>query len=171
MCTIRQITTEEQTYLSDLSDLLIDAVHQGASAGFVAPLSKEEAAQYWQQVFGSLDQGLLLWVAENNGKVVGTVQLALSPKKNGVHRAEVQKLFVHSSARGKGIASQLMDSLEQTARSMGRSLLVLNTQAGSDAEKVYQHLGWQKVGEIPLFAASPDGTLHATAYYYKQLME
>ncbi len=171
MSTIRQITTEEPTNLSDLSGLLIDAVHHGASVGFLAPLSNEEAAQYWQQVFASLDQGLLLWVAETNGQVVGTVQLALSPKKNGAHRAEVQKLFVHSTTRGEGIAGQLMDTLECAARSMGRSLLVLNTQAGSDAEKVYQHLGWQKAGEIPQFAASPDGTLHATAYYYKLLVD
>ena len=51
----------------------------------------------------------------------------------------------------------------------GRTLLVLDTLAGSDAEPVYRHLGWQRAGEIPKYAASPDGQLFPTVYYYKLL--
>ena len=40
---------------------------------------------------------------------------------------------------------------------------------GSHAETVYQHLGWHKVGDVPDYAAEPDGTLHATAIHYKRL--
>jgi acetyltransferase len=36
-------------------------------------------------------------------------------------------------------------------------------------EGVYRHLGWHRVGEVPGYAADPDGTLMPTAYYYKQL--
>ena len=51
-----------------------------------------------------------------------------------------------------------------------RGLLVLDTQAGSGAEIVYQKLGWQRAGEIPNYAASPDGALHGTAYYFEPLI-
>ena len=28
-------------------------------------------------------------------------------------------------------------------------------------------IGWQRAGEIPNFAVTPDGRLHTTVYYYK----
>ena len=152
-----------------LCELLIDAVHNGASVGFLAPLSIDRAARYWEQVLAALGDGLLLWVAEAEGRVVGSVQLAPSPKENGRHRAEIQKLFVLSAFRGQGIATRLMAAAETTARAAGRTLLVLDTLAGSDAEPVYRHLGWQRAGEIPNYAASPDGRLFPTVYYFKLL--
>ncbi len=97
------------------------------------------------------------------------MQLALCPKENGRHRAEVQKLFVHSTARGRGISTLLMQAVEAEARSRQRSLLVLDTLLGSHAENVYRHLGWSRAGEIPDFATSPDGKLFPTVYYFKQL--
>jgi GNAT superfamily N-acetyltransferase len=167
--TIRRLTEQDSADLPSLGALLIDAVQDGASVGFLAPLTQERAGEYWVQVLSGLDGGTCLWVAEMEGAVVGSVQLAPSAKENGRHRAEIQKLFVLTSHRGKGIAARLMAVAESHARSLGRSLLVLDTQAGSAAESVYRRLGWEKAGEIPDYAASPDGRLHATAYYYKRL--
>lgn len=169
MVEIRQVVKPEQSLIPPLCELLIDAVHNGASVGFLAPLSIDRAARYWEQVLGSLGDGLLLWVAEEDGAIVGSVQLAPSQKENGRHRAELQKLFVLSAFRGQGISTQLMSTAESAARAAGRTLLVLDTLAGSVAEAVYRHLGWQRAGEIPNFAASPDGQLHATVYYFKLL--
>lgn len=100
-------------------------------------------------------------------KVVGSVQLALCEKENGRHRAEVHKLIVLTLARGLGISSRLMLAAEARARSRKRSLLVLDTLLGSHAESVYRHPGWQRAGEIPEFAAAPDGEL--TVYCFKRL--
>ncbi len=169
MTIVRQIIAQEVSLLGGLCDLLTDSVNNGASVGFLSPLSRETAKQYWERVFQSLGTSLALWVAEQHGKVVGSVQLSLCERENGRHRAEVQKLFVLSVNRGQGIAAKLMSELERFARSAGRTLLVLDTQAGSVAESVYQHLAWQRVGEIPDYAASPNGELHATAYYFKSI--
>jgi acetyltransferase len=169
MIKIRQILHAEPALLSALSELLIDSIHNGASVGFLAPLPKQTTEKYWQKVFASLNDGLSLWVAEADGKIVGSVQLDPCQKQNGRHRADLQKLFVLSSHRGQGIASQLMAAAESFARKEKLTLLVLDTEAGSHAESVYQHLGWTKVGEIPNYAAIPNGELIATAYYYKEL--
>jgi acetyltransferase len=169
MLTVRQISQPDDALISPLSNLLIDCVHGGASVGFLAPLSPLTAARYWEDVFASLNSGLVLWIAEDNGNVMGSVQLVLCQKENGLHRAEVMKLLVLRAYRGRGIASQLMSELESFARSEGRTLLVLDTEAGSIAETVYQHLGWTRLGEIPDYAKSPDGVLRPTAYYYKVL--
>jgi acetyltransferase len=168
---VRRVSVGATSLIEPLGDLLIDAVHSGASVGFLAPVARATADRYWQGIFAALGAGddVLLWVAEAQGKVVGSVQLALCPKENGRHRAEVQKLFVHTSARGKGFATLLMQAVEAEAQVRQRSLLVLDTLLGSHAETVYRRLGWSRAGEIPDFAASPDGELFPTVYYYKRL--
>ena len=105
---VRRVAAPDTSLVEPLGDLLIDAVHSGASIGFLAPVSRETADRYWHEVFASLGVDRLLWVAEKEGVVVGTVQLSLCDKDNGRHRAEVQKLLVLRSARGNGVATLLM---------------------------------------------------------------
>ncbi|MFN7956630.1 MAG: GNAT family N-acetyltransferase [bacterium] len=164
---IRRACAIDPILLTGLGASLVDAIESGASVGFLAPLERDTAFRYWAQVSASLGHGLVLWVAEEGREVVGSVQLALCERENARHRAEVQKLFVLRSARG--IASRSMETAEGHARVAGRTLLVLDTQAGSAAESVYDHLGWKRVGEVPAYAAALDGALRATAYYYKEL--
>lgn len=121
-----------------LRSLLIDAVQHGASVGFLAPLSAQAAARYWEQVLWSLCANLYLWIAEAEGVFVGSVQLLACEQENGRHRAEIQKLLVLQSQRGHGIASQFMHEAEAFARSRDRTLLVLDTQVGSPAESIYR---------------------------------
>jgi GNAT superfamily N-acetyltransferase len=168
---VRRVSAGEVSLIEPLGRLLTDAVHSGASVGFLAPVTRESADRYWQEIFTALagGNGLMLWVAEAEGQVVGSVQLALCSKENGRHRAEVQKLFVHSESRGQGISTRLMQAVEAKARIQQRSLLILDTLLGSHAENVYRHLGWSRAGEIPDFATSPDGELFPTVYYFKQL--
>lgn len=164
---VRQVSHCEAPLMEGLCDLLVDAVHGGASIGFLAPLSRQEAIAYWERVFATLGSNHFLWVAESDGAVVGSIQLAAIDKPNARHRAEIQKLFVLGSHRGQGVSTRLMDAAEAFAGSIGRTLLVLDTEVGSVAELVYRRRGWQRAGEIPDFALTPEGRLHATVYYYK----
>lgn len=169
MVRIRTINSSETALIPELVALLQDAVQGGASVGFLAPLNSATATRYWERVFSVVGAELWLWVAEMEDHIIGSVQLELCGKENGQHRAEVQKLFVLQSHRGQGVSSKLMAVVEAFAVAQGRTLLVLDTQAGSKAEAVYRHLGWQPAGQIPNYAASPDGQLHATAYFYKNI--
>lgn len=153
-----------------LARLLIDVVEHGASVGFVLPLPHDEAAQYWDGLLPSLAQGSrLLWVAQDADTLLGTVQLELTLKKNGVNRAEVQKLLVHSTARRRGVARALMHTVEARARELRRGLLYLDTEAGSEAEPFYRALGFTGIGGLPEYACSPQGQWRANAIYYKTL--
>ena len=62
-----------------------------------------------------------------------------------------------------------MRAAEQAARDAGKTLLVLDTLTGSDADRLYSGLGWVRVGEIPDYAMLPAGGLCSTTYFYKQL--
>jgi ribosomal protein S18 acetylase RimI-like enzyme len=97
------------------------------------------------------------------------VQLALATKENGRHRAEVQKLLVHTRFRRRGIARSLMSAVEKAALRMGRTLLVLDTEEGSPAERPYEKCGYARAGIIPQYARSAEGSLISTVIFYRLL--
>jgi GNAT superfamily N-acetyltransferase len=170
---IRPLTPEEaHRHVASLADILLDCVAGGASVSFMAPLSLENAEAFWRGVAsGVLANQRALLIAEDRAtnQVQGTVQIILDQPENQPHRADIAKMLVHRRARRQGLAGALMRAAETTARAAGKTLLVLDTATGSDAERLYQRMGWNRVGIIPGYALWPDGRPCATTYYYKSL--
>ena len=159
-----------RTHAPQLRALLLDAVAHGASVGFVMPLAEAQADAYWRTVIEAVEEGSrILLVGWRDDVMVGTVQLDLCMKPNGSNRAEVQKLLVHSGARRGGVGTGLMAAAETQALALRRGLLFLDTEAGSDAERLYARLGYTRVGELPEYCATPGGAWRATAIWYKTL--
>lgn len=157
-------------HLAELIALLQDAVNGGASLGFLPPLSVEKAHNYWLGLIPEMTDKSLILLGVLDGKtLVGSAQLALATKENASHRAEVQKIMVHTRMRRRGIAWALLDALDDIARRQGRSLLVLDTRRGDDAERLYARYGYQRAGIIPQFARSATGTLDDTVIFYRSL--
>jgi ribosomal protein S18 acetylase RimI-like enzyme len=158
---------------ADLANVLVDTVVGGASVGFMLPFGVERAAAFWSIALDSASRGeRIILVAEDatSGRVVGTVQVILTAPENQPHRGEISKMLVHREARGRGIAEQLMRSVETSAREAGKTLLVLDTASGT-AERVYERVGWQRVGVVPDYALWPGGGLVDTVIFYKNLAE
>jgi acetyltransferase len=158
--------------IGDLIDLLVDSVDSGASVGFLPPMQSSEARAFWENIIKEMARGERdLWAALEAGRVIGSVQLAYVLKPNGRHRAEVQKLLVHTRFRRRGLARGLMEALETCARQRKLSLLVLDTVKGDAAEQLYPKIGYQRAGEIPAYARSGAGGLDATVIFYKLLSD
>ena len=157
--------------LDALADVLIDCVEGGASVSFLWPLSRASALGFWRGVAESVDrqERVLLIAEDEHGAVVGTAQLITDMPENQPHRAEVAKMLVHRKARRQGVAQQLMAAIDAAAQAEGKTVLVLDTATGGDAERLYQRAGWQQVGVIPDFALMPDRKLAGTTFFYKQL--
>ena len=159
-------------HAAQLRGLVLDAVAHGASVGFVMPLGEAAADAYWRGTADAVAAGTrILLVAWHDHVMVGTVQLDLCTKPNGLNRAEVQKLLVHSGARRLGVGTALMAAAELQALALRRGLLFLDTEAGSGAEALYGRLGYTRVGELPQYCATPDGEWRATAIWYKTLFK
>jgi GNAT superfamily N-acetyltransferase len=167
---IRRVESLDAGQIAQLAELLVDCVEGGASVGFVLPISRERAAAFWARVARAVADGRrLMLVAEDARGICGTVQLVLDIAENQPHRADVVKLQVHSRARRCGLGAALMGEAERFARLEQRSVLVLDTVTGSDAARLYEKLGWVRVGDIPRYAMFPDGSMCSTTYYYKHL--
>lgn len=154
-----------------LGEVLVDAVDSGAAVSFLAPLAAADAQAWWRKQFATAHLKAVFLVArDENGEIVGTVQLQPAWAPNQPHRAEVCKMVVHRRARGGGVARRLMEEIERQAWDAGFTLLVLDTKQGCAAERLYERSGWTRVGAIPSFAVDPDGqTPHSTVVFYKDL--
>ena len=172
MIEIRQLNaTEGLQHLRALVEVLLDCVEGGASVSFMAPLPRATAESFFEKIIQGVQQGdRILLAAFIDSKLVGTVQVLLATPPNQPHRADVAKLLVLRSARGQGIGARLMEHAEKASRLRGKTLLVLDTATGGDAERLYMRLGWTRVGVIPNYALFPDGTWCDTTIFWKQLV-
>jgi len=158
------------TEIAELAEVLVDCVAGGASVSFMPPFEHEDGKAFFTKIAGEVARGeAALLVARLDGSIVGTVQLGLATPPNQPHRADIRKLLVHRSARGRGIGMALMTAAEEAARARGRTLLVLDTALGDNAERLYTRAGWTRVGVIPGDALFPDGRPCDTVYFWKQI--
>ncbi len=161
---------EAKDWIPALADVLLDCVAGGASVSFMASLTRGEAEAFWTSVAEGVAAGeRRLLVATLDGAVVGTVQVVFAPQPNQPHRADVAKLLVRRDARRMGLAADLVRAAEAAALEAGKTVLVLDTVTGGDAERLYARLGWVRVGVIPDYALFPDGSLCDTTVFYKAL--
>ena len=169
-----RIRRADATMTEALADVLLDCVEGGASVGFMLPLPRDKALAFWHHALASAARGeRIVLVAEDvdSGAVVGTVQVVLAMPDNQPHRADVAKLLVHRRARRRGLGESLMRAAEAASREAGKTLLVLDTVTGGDAERLYTRLGWQRCGAIPGYALWPHGGLCSTTVFYRTLAD
>jgi GNAT superfamily N-acetyltransferase len=173
MSVVALTAAEYEAAIPGLAALLVDAVDGGAGVNFLAGVTVDETAAWWR---GRLDQvrdgtitAFVVLDPDDPTRIVGSTILIRSRNPNSPHRAEIGKVLVHRSARRRGLGRALMTAAEDHARAEGRWLLILDTNAGSDAEAMYRALGWHAFGVVPNHAMIPDGSLSTTTYFWKDL--
>jgi GNAT superfamily N-acetyltransferase len=167
---LRRLHTVDDAQIDQLADVLIDCVEGGASVSFMLPLTRDRAVAFWRRVAEGVATGeRALLIAEDAQGLCGTVQLILEQPENQPHRADLAKMLVHRRARRQGLGEALMRAAENTARECGKTLLVLDAVTGGDAARLYERLGWQRVGDVPGYALMPQGEPCSTTYYYRNL--
>ncbi len=168
---VRRLTPGElREHLDALAGVLADCVAGGASVSYMEPFSYADALEAFEGFVAEAEQGRrLILAAFADRELVGTVQVILALPPNQPHRGEIAKLLVRQSARRRGIAQLLMERAEEEARAEGKTLLVLDAVTGDAAARLYERLGWTKVGVIPGYALYPDGRPCDTTYFWKSI--
>jgi GNAT superfamily N-acetyltransferase len=167
---VRRLREVDDSQIDALAGVLIDCVEGGASVSFMHPLTRDRAVAFWRRVAQGVAAGeRALLVAEDAQGLCGTVQLVFDLPENQPHRADLSKMLVHRRVRRQGLGAALMRAAEATALECGKTLLVLDAVTGGDAERLYERLGWQRVGVIPGYALFPRGGLCATTVFYRNL--
>ena len=93
------------------------------------------------------DPNITLVVAEEAGRIVGSLQLCILPglSSQGASRGLIEDVRVASDRRSRGIGEQLVQWAVSEARARGCRLVELLThQTRVDAQRFYERLGFAK---------------------------
>ena len=92
------------------------------------------------------DPNLELVVAEEQGIVVGCLQLCILPglSSQGASRALIEDVRVAAHRRGRGIGEQLVQWAVAEARKSCKLIELLTHHTRVDAQRFYERLGFQR---------------------------
>ena len=91
--------------------------------------------------------GMRLVVAERDGRVVGTVQIAVLPglSRKGASRGYLEAVRIAGDLRGHGLGAELVTWAVEQCRAAGCGMVQLTTQRDRvDAHRFYERLGWER---------------------------
>jgi GNAT superfamily N-acetyltransferase len=91
-----------------------------------------------------------LFVAEQDGRVIGTYQLTVLPgiAERGRTRGKIESVHVDPALRGTGVGAVMMRHALEVARQVGIGLIELSSnKSRTDAHRFYERLGFAKSHE------------------------
>uniref|UniRef100_A0A3P9HD55 Si:ch211-195e19.1 n=1 Tax=Oryzias latipes TaxID=8090 RepID=A0A3P9HD55_ORYLA len=152
MCTFCALITSSQSFL--LPVLAVTLLLAGARLGIVYMFNRyievtlsSDLRDVTSSYLRSPDS--CFWVAESEGRVVGTV--ACLPAESTPGCLELKRMSVRRSHRGRGIAKALCRTVEDFTRDRGYAAVVLHTSmVATDAQKLYEHMGFKRIREFVL---------------------
>ncbi|KAF6724381.1 N-acetyltransferase 8 [Oryzias melastigma] len=150
MCTFCALVTSSQSFL--LPILAVTLLLAGARLGIIYMFNRYIEVTLsgdLRDVTNSYlrSQDSCFWVAESEGRVVGTV--ACLPAENAPGCLELKRITVRRSHRGRGIAKALCRTVADFTRDRGYAAVVLYTSmVQTDAQKLYEHMGYKKIREF-----------------------
>jgi GNAT superfamily N-acetyltransferase len=101
------------------------------------------------------DLSLILMARDDDGAVLGCGAL----RQLGPDTAELKRMYVVPSARGRGVSKAVLAALESAARNRGWTTLRLETGPRQpEAIALYSGAGYLPVGAFGAYAEDPDAT-------------
>ena len=138
------------------------------------PIDRRTAEEFYKGVVEKIASGsAILFVACLDGEPIGTVQLVARSKSptSLIAPTSISCSFRLGADATRGVAQALMAAVEEAANARGRWLLCLDTATGSPAERLYEKLGWQRLGVMPRHAMWPQGGFCDTTFFWKDLSD
>ncbi|MFN0186191.1 MAG: GNAT family N-acetyltransferase [Aquabacterium sp.] len=147
---LRQATMDDALCLSVLAmQVFLDTY---ATQGIRRAIAREVLAGYSEPVFARdlADPGTAVWVAEQDGHLIGFVQLRLRAAQAdapaGV-QAELLHLYVQHRFTGRRVGARLLAQAEQVAAASGATVLWLTAWVHNlRALRFYARCGYQDCG-------------------------
>lgn len=129
----------------------------------------DDYADELRDVAGRVAAGVLVWVAEEDGAVAGTVSHVRGPgpyaEYDDPHAAGIRMLAVLPAFQGRGIGEALVRACLDQAVVDGRERVYLHTTQWMDsAQRLYRRIGFVRAPELDWL---PVPEVALTAYVYE----
>jgi GNAT superfamily N-acetyltransferase len=110
-----------------------------------SPEERAAVAAAFARIEASPDNAV--FVAEADGRVVGTFQITILPGLVGAGRtrAKLESVHVHADMRGQGVGAVMLAAAEAEAKRRGAGIVELSSNAKRvDAHRFYERAGYAK---------------------------
>lgn len=130
---------------SDLPDII--QLYADDSLGSSREMAGDPVDDIYTKAFEDIskDPNNRLYVVEDAGKIIGTMQYTVIAHLNraGTKRAQIESVHIHSAYRNQGIGSALMAFAMDQAKADGCGIVQLTTdKTRKDAHRFYLNLGF-----------------------------
>jgi RimJ/RimL family protein N-acetyltransferase len=166
---VELLTALKGTDLGDLCDAAEAAIADGGGFGWIKKPPRHIMEAYWKGLLLVPDRHL--FVARLDGTIAGSAVLVRPPRNNEAQAfsANLTGTFIAPWARGHGLSRQLIERVEEHARSLGIEVLNLDVRETQiPAIQVFEALGYRHWGTHPAYARV-GGTLVRGYFYWKPL--
>ena len=129
--------------LPKIVEMLADDFLGNQRERFETPLS-ESYLRAFEEI--DVDHNNELVVVEQNGEIVGTLQLTFIPSISfqGGKRAQIESVRVTTNKRGQGIGKKMFEWAIKRAREKNCRMIQLSTNNDrADAQRFYENLGFK----------------------------
>lgn len=158
-----EIRAAAQADRSVIWPIINAVIARGDTYVFAPGSSEDEMLDYW------LSPEKYAYVAEENGKVLGTYWLKANQPGLGSHIANAAYM-VSPDSKGKGIGRRMAEHSLEEARRMGFTAMQFNfvVKSNTAAVTLWKSVGFEVIGEIPdAFRHHSEGLINAYIMYRK----
>lgn len=110
------------------------------------------------------------FVLEIDGKAVGNISIRKEQSPIKQHIAEIDAVVIFKEYQGKGYSTLLVKKCFEWAKKHRIEIIKISVRKGTKAQKVYEHLGFKKYGELKRGIKAPwEKKVYDEVFYYKRL--
>ncbi|GHH62745.1 GNAT family N-acetyltransferase [Lentzea cavernae] len=149
--TLRWLSEADDHLRAEIHAVVHDVVAAGGAVGYHSPPSHDRISDWLDSVLKLVRNGDAAFAVA----VVDGIVRAVGMWRRGStavfqHRAEVQQIMAHPSARGLGLGRLVMEGLVENARAQGLEILMLGVRGNNHgAIELYESLGFRECGRMP----------------------
>jgi len=166
---VEQLSSINRIDLADLCNITEQAIKAGGGFGWLKVPPRETFNKYWNGLV--IVKNRILIVGRLNNAIAGALQLALQPLNNEAQKniINISSHFVAPWARGYGLAKNMIDFAEITAKENGASCIQLDIRETQEAGiQLFKSKGYSEWGTNPNYAYV-EGKQIKGLYFYKNI--
>ncbi|NKE61120.1 GNAT family N-acetyltransferase [Lentzea sp. PSKA42] len=148
---LRWLSEADENLRAEIHTVVHDVVAAGGAVGYHEPPTLDRISQWLDGVLKQSRDGDAAFCAA----LVDGVVRAVGLWRRGTtavfqHRAEIQQIMAHPSARGLGLGKRVVQGLVENAREAGIEIVMLGTRGNNHgAIELYESLGFRECGRVP----------------------
>jgi GNAT superfamily N-acetyltransferase len=154
-----------------LARLLNRVLETDDTVGFPGPIPHEQALQVIAELDVAIRAGRShVLVVENDERAIAQCVLVPNGSQNNRHVGWIFRTMVDPEMRRTGVVRLGMIHLAEKCDALGIEVLCIDVRAGTPAEMIWRHLGFQLFGTLPDYARV-GGKSHAGLYMYQTVSD